>query len=276
LNVANTRACPDTGIANCEVSADGSAFNPRARSRPTSTPQSDNEFIIGAEHQFGDHIRIGASFTHRELTNVIEDMSIDLAARKYCIGLGMSVASCTSTFSGGNQFVIANPGKDVTVQLNKLPDGSTPVVTLKAADLGYPMPSRTYNALTLTFDRSFDQKWSLSASYTLSFNRGNYEGGVRSENGQLSINRSADFDSPGFVNGALAICPATAATASRPMAAIACCPSSIWAPMPSCSRRRIIAASALCRSASMPMPTPITAMALLSGPVDPARHRLHG
>lgn len=207
LTVANTRACPDTGIANCEVSADGSAFNPSGTIAANIKPQSDNEFIIGAEHQFGDHIRIGASFTHRELTNVIEDMSIDLAARQYCIGRGMSVASCTSTFSGGNQFVIANPGKDVTVQLNKLPDGSTPVVTLKAADLGYPMPSRTYNALTLTFDRSFDKKWSLAASYTLSFNKGNYEGGVRSENGQLSINRSADFDSPGFVNGAYGYLP---------------------------------------------------------------------
>lgn len=207
LSVLNTTACPDTKIKNCEVSADGSAFNPAGTISSNIQPQSDNEFIIGAQHQFGDHVRIGGYFTHRQLENVIEDMSIDIAARKYCVAQGMAAAACQSTFSGGNQFVIANPGRDITVQLNKLPDGSTPTVTLKAADLGYPKASRNYNALTFTFDRSFDRKWSLAASYTLSFNKGNYEGGVRSENGQAAINRTSDFDSPGFVNGAYGYLP---------------------------------------------------------------------
>lgn len=207
LTVANTAACPDTGVRNCEVSADGSPFNPATQIASNIKPQSDNEFIIGAEHQFGDHVRIGAYFTHRELKNVIEDVSIDIAARKYCQAQGFTADACASIYTGGHQFVIANPGRDITVQLAGLPDGSTPTVTLKSSDLGYPKPSRNYNALTLTFDRSFDQKWSLAASYTLAFNKGNYEGGVRSENGQLAINRTADFDSPGFVNGAYGYLP---------------------------------------------------------------------
>lgn len=207
LTVVNTAACPDTKVKNCEVSADGSAFNPAGAIANNIKPQSDNEFILGAEHQFGDHVRIGAYFTHRELKDVIEDISIDAGARAYCVGKGFTAAACQAAFPGGSQFVIANPGRDVTVQLNKLPDGSTPVATLKASDLGYPRPSRNYNAVTLTFDRTFDQKWSLSASYTLAFDKGNYEGGVRSENGQLAINRTADFDSPGFVNGAYGYLP---------------------------------------------------------------------
>lgn len=207
LSVVNTAACPDTGVKNCEVLADGSPFNPATQIPTNIKPQSDNEFIIGGEHQFGDHVRIGAYFTHRELENVIEDMSIDIAARGYCQSKGFSADACGAIFTGGKQFVIANPGRDVTVQLTGLPDGSTPTVTLKAADLGYPKPSRNYNALSLTFDRTFDRKWSLSASYTLAFDKGNYEGGVRSENGQLSINRTADFDSPGFVNGAYGYLP---------------------------------------------------------------------
>ncbi|MGN6375966.1 MAG: TonB-dependent receptor [Sphingomonas sp.] len=207
LTVVNTAACPDTGVKNCEVSADGSPFNPAGAIATNIKPQSDNEFIVGAEHQFGDHVRIGAYFTHRELKNVIEDMSIDAGARAYCVGKGFSAAACQSAYPGGSQFVIANPGRDVTVQINPLPDGTTPTVTLKAADLEYPHPSRNYNALTLTFDRTFDEKWSLSASYTLAFDKGNYEGGVRSENGQLAINRTADFDSPGFVNGAYGYLP---------------------------------------------------------------------
>lgn len=207
LNVVNTTACPDTSIRNCEVSADGSAFNPAGAIASNIRPQSDREFILGAEHQFSDRIRIGAYFTHRALTDVIEDISIDAGARAYCVGAGFTAAACQTAYPGGSQFVIGNPGRDVTVQINKLPDGSTPTVTLTADDLGYPKPRRNYNALTLTFDRSFDQKWSLAASYTLAFNKGNYEGGVRSENGQAAINRTADFDSPGFVNGAYGYLP---------------------------------------------------------------------
>ncbi|GGO91320.1 TonB-dependent receptor-like protein [Stakelama pacifica] len=207
LSVVNTRDCPDTGIANCEVSADGSPFNPDGVIDRNIKPQSSSEIILGVERQIADKVRIGASFTHRRLGNVIEDISIDAGARAYCIGQGFTAEACQSAYPGGSQFVIANPGRDVTVQLNPLPDGSTPTATLKASDLQYPDPKRNYDALTLTFDRSFDQKWSLSASYTLAFNKGNYEGGVRSENGQLSINRSADFDSPGFVNGAYGYLP---------------------------------------------------------------------
>lgn len=207
LTQTGVAACPDTGIKNCLIQADGSPFNPATQIASNIKPQSDNEFILGAQRQFGDRIRIGAYFTHRNLKNAIEDVSIDAGARAYCVGKGFTAAACLAAYPGGSQFVIANPGRDITVQINKLPDGTMPTATLKASDLDYPRPSRNYNALSLTFDRSYDQKWSLSASYTLAFDKGNYEGGVRSENGQLSINRSADFDSPGFVNGAYGYLP---------------------------------------------------------------------
>jgi outer membrane receptor protein involved in Fe transport len=202
LGASTFSACPDTGVKNCEVTANGSPFNPNGTIASNIKPQSDNEFIVGAEHQFSDHVRIGAYFTHRKLTNIIEDESIDIGARAYCVAQGFTAEACNASFPGGSQFVIANPGKDVRVQLNALPDGSTPTVTLKSSELGYPKPSRNYNAVTLTFDRTFDGKWSFSGSYTWALDRGNYEGGVRSENGQLAINRTADFDSPGFENGA--------------------------------------------------------------------------
>ena len=207
LSVANTTACPDTKIANCEVSANGTPSDPAGAIARNISAQSDNEFIFGASRQISDHIRIGAYFTHRELTNVIEDFSTDAGERAYCLGQGFSAAACQKAYPGGSHFVIGNPGKDVTTQINALPDGTKPTVTLKAKDLLYPDPSRNYNAVTLTFDRTFDQVWSLSASYTWAMDKGNYEGGVRSENGQLAVNRSADFDSPGFVNGAYGYLP---------------------------------------------------------------------
>lgn len=207
LGASTFSACPDTGVANCEVSANGKASDPAGAIARNLSAQSDNEFIFGATRQVSDHIRVGAYFTHRELTNVIDDVSTDAGERAYCMTKGFSAAACQKAYPGGSHFVIANPGKDITVQINALPDGTTPTVTLKAKDLLYPNPSRNYNAVTLTFDRTFDQIWSLSASYTWAIDKGNYEGGVRSENGQLAINRTADFDSPGFVNGAYGYLP---------------------------------------------------------------------
>lgn len=198
--------CPDTKIANCEVSASGEPADYASSIARNLKPQSSDEFIIGGERQFGDRIHVGAYFTHRTLTNAIEDFSIDAGERAYCVGAGFAAAQCNAKYPGGTGWVIGNPGRDLTIQI-PLPDGTKKTVTLSAKDLGYPTPKRNYNALTLTIDRKFDGVWSLGGSYTWAMDKGNYEGGVRSENGQLSVNRSADFDSPGFLNGAYGYLP---------------------------------------------------------------------
>lgn len=195
------RACPDTKVANCDVAADGTPSDYSSAIAGNLKSQSASEFIIGGEHQFGDRIHIGAYFTHRTLNNAMEDFSIDDGERAYCAGAGFSAAQCAAAYPGGTGWVIGNPGRDTTVKI-KLPDGTSKIVTLSAKDLGYPTPKRNYNSLTLTIDRKWDGVWSLGGSYTWALDKGNYEGGIRSENGQLSVNRSADFDSPGFLNGA--------------------------------------------------------------------------
>lgn len=207
LGGSNFRACPDTGVRNCEVSADGTPADYSGAIAHNLKPQSVNEFILGGEHQFSDSIRVGAYFTHRALKNAIEDISTGFGLRAYCVDAGFSEAECNAAYRGAGTWPIANPGRDVVVKIPPLPDGSTPVVTLRAEDLGYPEPKRNYNALTFTFDRKFDGVWGLSGSYTWAMDKGNYEGGVRSENGQLSVNRSADFDSPGFTNGSYGYLP---------------------------------------------------------------------
>jgi len=207
LGASGFSACPDTGTANCEVQADGSPADPSGAIAHNLSPQSSREFILGMEHRFSNRIRAGAYFTHRKLDDVIEDLTVDFGARAYCITQGFSEAACTAAYPGGSNWVIANPGRDVTTKINPLPDGSTPTVTLKAADLLYEKPIRKYNAVTLTFDREFDGVWGVSSTYTWAMDKGNYEGGVRSENGQLAVNRVSDFDSPGFQNGAYGYLP---------------------------------------------------------------------
>ena len=47
--------------------------------------------------------------------------------------------------------------------------------------MGFPEPKRTYTALEFMIDRAWDDKWSMNASYTLSYSKGNAEGPVNSD-----------------------------------------------------------------------------------------------
>ncbi|PTL78986.1 TonB-dependent receptor [Vitiosangium sp. GDMCC 1.1324] len=55
-------------------------------------------------------------------------------------------------------------------------------------------PERTYDAVTVFFQRNFADQWLAQVSYTASYLRGNYEGLFRSDTGQLDPNINSDFD----------------------------------------------------------------------------------
>jgi hypothetical protein len=55
-------------------------------------------------------------------------------------------------------------------------------------------PTRSYDAVTMFFQRSFANLWLAQASYTWSRVRGNYEGLFRTDTGQLDPNINSDFD----------------------------------------------------------------------------------
>src|SRR5262249_2291889 len=53
---------------------------------------------------------------------------------------------------------------------------------------------RSYDAVTLYFDKRFADSWLASASYTVSYLRGNWAGLFRPETAQLDPNINSDFD----------------------------------------------------------------------------------
>jgi hypothetical protein len=165
-------------------------------------PFQEDEYVLGYERAFGDWT-FGINYTHRELVEVIEDIAIDSAVVAYCEAQG---GSCSSTFTGTHQYVLANPGKGVKVQLNTEilgdPAGTYRTLDLSAADLGYPEAERILDQVQLTAERKFDGKWGLQGSYTWMDSRGNYEGAVKSDNAQDDAGLTQDFDLPGLVVGA--------------------------------------------------------------------------
>lgn len=192
-------ACIRTSNSNCRITGDGTVASTDTTVAKNLKPQSEDEFILGYEQRVGERWKLGTYFTYRHLNNVLEDAAIDQAAINYCNSHGLS---CASLYTGFSQYVLLNPGSDATVTLL---NGQT--VTLTAAELGYPKAKRNFKAMTFTADRAFDGKWSLSASYTLSADVGNYEGGVESTIGQADTGLTEDFDQPGFTYGAYGYLP---------------------------------------------------------------------
>ena len=217
ISGASASACPALAIEqtpgnvrNCTVNNDGTSPPFDTLVSTNLKAQSLDEYQLGIEQRVGSLIKFKVYYTQRDLRVSLEDAYIDAGVAGYCNATASLTAaqktSCLATFSGAHQYALINPGKDVIVTL----DGSAldgRQVTLTAADLNLPKAVRQYRAMTFTFDREFDGKWSLGGSYTLSTNIGNIEGGVRSDNGQSDSGLTTNFDYPALVNGAYGYLP---------------------------------------------------------------------
>ena len=184
-------------------------------------PMYVDEWILGYEQRVNDWT-FGIKGTYRDLGRAIDDVAIDAAVLDYCeaAGGGLSAAVCYNVWYGFHQYVLTNPGEDMTITLSGTDltqatdladdgidnDSSTvradEVANLSAADLGFPEPSRTYKAVELTAEKSFDGVWGARFSYLWSDSEGNYEGALKSDNGQVDPGLSQDFDQPGLTDGA--------------------------------------------------------------------------
>ena len=221
IRVTNSRACPALvfeatpgNVPNCITRNDGTSPPFASLVDANLQAQSEDEYQVGFEQRIGRRIKIGAVYTQRDLRQSLEDAYIDAGVVGYCTRNNIALTNaggtgCADIFAGDHQYSLLNPGNNVTVALdatgNAALDGKT--VTLQAADLRLPQAVRKYKALTISFDREFDGKWSLSGSYTISSNVGNIEGGVRSDNGQTDSGLTTNFDLPALVNGAYGYLP---------------------------------------------------------------------
>ena len=138
---------------------------------------------------------------------MIEDVAIDAAVIPWAEANGLDA----SAFSGFHQYVLTNPGQDMTITTAGVLDmdgnNADQTVTFTAEELGYPKGVRTYNAVDFTFEREWDGVWSLQGSYTWSQSKGNTEGTVKSDNGQDDAGLTQDFDQPGLTDGAYGFLP---------------------------------------------------------------------
>ena len=102
----------------------------------------------------------------------------------------------TDYFTGFHQYVLTNPGNDMTVYIPEQDE----TVNLTADQLGYPEAERQYAAVEFTTARPFDGRWGAQMSYTWSHSWGNHEGYVKSDNGQDDAGITQNFDQPGLTD----------------------------------------------------------------------------
>lgn len=205
----NTVPCPDFGPGAGEICR--TIFS-EGIPGPTDTlvaanldPMYQNEFILGATHKMNDWT-FGLRYIGRRLKTTLEDVAVDAAVLAYCDAEG--IAGCDSVWTGFHQYVLANPGSDITVRLDgdcTADPRQCEVVTLAADDLQYDKPKRKYDAIEFMVNKAFNGRYGFDFSYTWQKVRGNYEGSVKSDNNQDDAGLTQDFDQPGFQDGAYGI-----------------------------------------------------------------------
>jgi outer membrane receptor for ferrienterochelin and colicin len=196
--------------------------------RPISTqvdkeidPMYVDEFILGYEQQMWDGWTLGVKGTYRELGTAIDDVAIDAAVLDYCDSTtDLNSTICYNVWYGFHQYVLTNPGEDMVITLSgddltradAGPGGlgrtfTDREVTLTADQLNYPVPERTYKAVEVSMEKSFDGVWGARFSYVWSESEGNYEGALKSDNGQTDPGLSQDFDQPGLTDNSYGFLP---------------------------------------------------------------------
>lgn len=173
-------------IGTVSVFGDGSVPDVRTTIDLGIEPMYQDEFILGYEQEIGDDWLASISYTYRDLGQGIEDLTIDEA-----VGL-----------PGEFHYILANPGNDVHTFYDVDGDGVDDELFLTAAELGFPEAKRKYHAVTLAAEKVWNGEYYLKAQYTWSHSYGNYEGMVRSDNGQDDAGITTLYDFAGLLTGA--------------------------------------------------------------------------
>jgi hypothetical protein len=155
---------------------------------PGITGQYSDELVLGAEYELLADFKVGLTYTHRTVPNVIEDMSAD----------------------GANDYLIANPGNNYDAEAAQLEAQAMAVASSNPALAGvlqkhatdlrfiknFDKPSRNYDAVTLRVEQRPSRQSLLIASYTYAVERGNYPGLFSTETNQLDPNITSLYDLP--------------------------------------------------------------------------------
>lgn len=199
---------------------------------PGTKMQYQDEWVVGAEHEFKGGYLMSARFTYRNVGRTLEDVAgispeafnfglnqnylianpsrtLDLFPNEHSVlfpsgapptgcvlsGAGKNAVN-TITDVNGNVWL---PGQGVCFMPDKngnfggeLGPGNSPMPD--GIPDGFPNVVRHYKAFEFELNKSFSQNWMMRANYRAASLVGNWEGAFRNDNGQTDPNVSSLFD----------------------------------------------------------------------------------
>lgn len=134
-----------------------------------------DEFVLGYEWEALPDTNIGIRYIHRNIGRVLEDISpYSAVACDFGVDAACSV-----------DYIIANPSSETPATQV---DGFEPV--------SFEDPKHDYDAVELTMDKRFSNRWQVFGSYRWSRLFGTYEGFFREDNGQSDPGLTSLYDFP--------------------------------------------------------------------------------
>ena len=167
----------------------GEAKNAATIASKNLDPMYQDEYILGAQYALTEHQNIGVKGIYRKLKAAIDDNCDYTPIYDQAVADGLDPVLPGSGFPYCRMF---NPGAD-SVFLTDVEDNGVLHEYTVPGELLSPPARRSYRSLELFWDGDWDN-WFASASYTMSWNKGNTEGGVKSDIGQADTSVTQDFD----------------------------------------------------------------------------------
>lgn len=167
----------------------GEPKNPATIAATNLDPMYQDEFILGFQSQITDHQSIGARGIYRKLKAAIDDNCDYTPIFNQAVADGLDPVLPNSGFPYCRMF---NPGED-SIFLTDVEDNGTLTRYTVDADLLSPKAKRSYKAVELFWDGVWDHFF-FQTSWTIAWNKGNTEGGVKSDIGQADTSVTQDFD----------------------------------------------------------------------------------
>jgi hypothetical protein len=140
---------------------------------PDARSTYSDEWLAGAEYEALPGLTLGANYIHRNFGRVLEDVGTLPMAGYFLEDV---------PGSGSVEYFITNPGPDTAVATN--------------LGASFEEPIHDYDAVTLTAEKRFANRWGLQSSYRWSRLHGTFEGFFRNDNGQSDPAITSLFDFP--------------------------------------------------------------------------------
>ena len=196
-----------TKLGDRYYNSEGGVPNPKSVVDNELTPMYQDEYIFGMQAALGKAWSLGARAIHRDLKAGMDDVCDGTGAQAWAVENGYTPAEALVIRKAIDHCFLTNPGNDLSINADLAGDGNLVRVDIPAEAMGYPKAKRRYDALEIFAERSWDDRWSLQASYTWAKSIGNTEGYVRSDNGQEDAGITTSFDYPGLMDGSYGYLP---------------------------------------------------------------------